>query len=115
MKKDYRNFPDNFIEDKEIAVGDTVFAKSMANTLNRLLDHSYFSLSYNHQSVYGEIVEIGKKSFKVKILELVDINLQSGHAESKLVGQIINTPKTKCLQWGKGKNDPFPRCHWIEK
>ena len=115
MRRDYDKFDDNFIEDKEIAVGDTVFVKNVANTLNRLLNFTYFNPSYNHQSVYGEITEIGKKSFKVKILELVDTNLQCAHAEKSLIGQIITAPKSKCLQWGKGSNDPFPRCHWVEE
>jgi len=115
MRKEYSDFDDNFIEGKEIEVGDTVFVKHMANTVNRIIGYPIWRSSHPNESLYAKIVEIGKKSFKVEILEVVDINLLSKTFEPSLIGRIVTAPKVKCLQWGKGSKDQCPRCHWVEE
>lgn len=115
MRKDYDKFDSNYIEGKTLKVGNTVFVKNVANTLNRLANFHFFSPAYNHQSVYGLVKEIKKNSLEIEIIELVDSNLQCQYAEDLLRGKTFNAPKKKCLQWGKDDAEPFARCHWLVK
>jgi hypothetical protein len=126
MRKEYESFPENYIEGKEVVVGDTVFVRHSWNALNGALKKlGSTQIFHNRMSgtegdFYGKIIEIKEKLFKIELLEFVDFNLSETyqgycrHEEKLLQGTIFNIPKIKCLQWGKGSKDNWACCHWFK-
>ena len=65
------------------------------------------------QKALCEFIGIERGKIKGKVIHHI---FPCGHMpfEGMEAGCTLTTIAKKCLQWGQGENDQWPRCHWFK-
>tara|TARA_B100000749_G_C18434178_1_gene469288 strand:- start:1787 stop:2113 length:327 start_codon:yes stop_codon:yes gene_type:complete len=65
------------------------------------------------QKALCEFIGIERGRVKGKVIHHT---FPQGHKpfEDMAAGSVITAMAKKCLQWGQGENDLWPRCHWFK-